>query len=150
MTLSSVDGPPKQVDPFEGPILKIERAKRHITDCNAVINSWAKQLNAQAARIEGKPDPQTGRYAMGWNMPDIDPEIRLTAADAIYNLRSALDQAMSCCAILANKAPDGTYFPHGKDKAGFEKSLARACRHLSQASAQTRWTPARKFLAVFS
>ena len=26
----------------------------------------------------------------------------------------------------------------------------RACRHLSQARAQTRWTPARKFLAVFS
>ena len=25
-----------------------------------------------------------------------------------------------------------------------------ACRHLSQARAQTRWTPARKFLAVFS
>lgn len=28
--------------------------------------------------------------------------------------------------------------------------LTRACRHLSQARAQTRWTPARKFLAVFS
>jgi hypothetical protein len=27
---------------------------------------------------------------------------------------------------------------------------SRACRHLSQARAQTRWTPARKFLAVFS
>jgi hypothetical protein len=28
--------------------------------------------------------------------------------------------------------------------------LARACRHLSQASAHTRCSPARKFRAVFS
>jgi hypothetical protein len=31
-----------------------------------------------------------------------------------------------------------------------ELALTRACRHLSQARAQTRWRPARKFLAVFS
>jgi hypothetical protein len=36
---------------------------------------------------------------------------------------------------------------------GFDPNLdrlIRACRHLSQARAQTRWTPARRFLAVFS
>ena len=36
------------------------------------------------------------------------------------------------------------------DKESILEGYARACRHLSQARAQTRWTPARKFLAVFS
>src|ERR1700722_7207482 len=35
-------------------------------------------------------------------------------------------------------------------KSGIFLAAARACRHLSQARAQARWIPARKFRAVFS
>jgi hypothetical protein len=60
-------------------------------------------------------------------------DLRLTAADALYNLRSALDQAVCCCAVMAQKkSPDGTYFPHGKDQAGFEISLRTKCKKVPE------------------
>jgi hypothetical protein len=56
--------------------------------------------------------------------------MRVTAADVLYNLRAALDQAVSCCAKLAGQSPKDTYFPHGRDKAGFESSLRDKCKKI--------------------
>jgi hypothetical protein len=58
--------------------------------------------------------------------------LRLTAADALYNLRSALDQAVCRSAVLAGKSPKQTYFPHGNDLAGFEAALASKCKKVPQ------------------
>jgi len=60
-------------------------------------------------------------------------DLRLTAADAIYNLRSALDQAVCRCAVLAGTSPKETYFPHGSDLAGFEESIRTKCKKISGA-----------------
>lgn len=120
---------PRLRHPFEGPYLKIERAKRHVADCNAAINEWARNVN-----IQGVPErnPETGEMLSNLTMPESPPEIRLAAADAIYNMRSALDQAVSRCAILAGKSPKNTYFPRGKDLAGFEASLDAKCEEVPQ------------------
>jgi pyruvate/2-oxoglutarate dehydrogenase complex dihydrolipoamide dehydrogenase (E3) component len=44
----------------------------------------------------------------------------------------------------------GLSTPTTAEPVNLKKCDSRACRHLSQARVQTRWTPARKFLAVFS
>jgi hypothetical protein len=67
-----------------------------------------------------------------WLSEPLPSELRLCAADALYNLRSALDQAVCCCAKLAGKSPKGTYFPHGENKAGFEASLRSKCNSVPE------------------
>src|ERR1700738_1305902 len=53
------------------------------------------------------------------------------------------------------RAPIGGKQPYSRKTSTFQsedeaKNFARACGHLSQASAQTKCNPARKFRAVFS
>jgi hypothetical protein len=114
-------------DLFQGPKLKIERAERHIADYRVAFKTFA-----EANRREGIPqtDPNTGEP--GVLFPSIGPlpvidQMRLIAADALYNLRCALDQAV-CRTVPAGKSPKGTYFPHGQDEEGFKISLGEKCK----------------------
>ena len=121
-------------EPFAGPKLKVERAKRHMDDFKTVFRSLN---NTDFVRFklqhEGKPalyrkgGPKTFNVvlASAYKLPD---DLRLIVGDSLYNLRSALDQAASRCAVLAGKSPKRTYFPHGTDKAGFEASIAKNCK----------------------
>jgi hypothetical protein len=119
-----------QSDPFEGPKLKVERAKRHIADYRIAFKAFA-DANVMEAATE--MDNETGETLIIFPpVPPAPSELRLCAADALYNLRSALDQAVCRCAKLACDSPEGTYFPHGKDKTGFEVSLKRKCEKVPQ------------------
>lgn len=121
----------ENVDPFEGPRLKIERAKKHVADFKAA-HQTLEGLNL--VRVIPKIDPETRYFRTTLELTQPLPgELRLTAADALYNLRSALDQGVCRSAVLAGKSPKETYFPHGKDIEGFETALAAKCRKVPQA-----------------
>jgi hypothetical protein len=114
--------------PFDGPKLKIERAKRHLADFRAVFRSLD---NTDFVRYNLEPQAQgSGTDVVLAKEFDFPGDLTLVVGDALYNLRSALDQAASRCAVLAGKSPNRTYFPHGKDKAGFEDSLREKCRQV--------------------
>jgi hypothetical protein len=75
-----------------------------------------------------------------------------SCASVVYVLRAPLRKTVFPAGIAYEQARAA------RGKAGLDPAVSpphssqdtRACRHLSQARAQTRWTPARKFLAVFS
>jgi hypothetical protein len=117
-------------DEFEGPKLKIERAKRHIADFREAFSALS---HSNIMRFEPYVDPETGDDSFKiWQSEPLPSDLRLTAADAIYNLRAALDQAACSCARLAGEPPDGTYFPHGSNKARFEISLREKCQKVPE------------------
>lgn len=117
-------------DPFESPKLKVERAKHHICDYRAASKTL---FEANIIRAHPEVNPETGDLVMIVRLSEPMPGIlRLTAADALYNLRSALDQTVCRCAVLAGKSPKETYFPHGPDKAGFEISLRTKCKKVPE------------------
>lgn len=108
-------------NPFAGPRLKVERANRHIADYRAAFKYFADSNTKIAA---SQSDQHTGIAILDFGpMPSVPDDMRCSGADALYNLRSALDQAMCCSAVSAGESPDGTYFPHGINQRGFEASL---------------------------
>lgn len=116
-----------QKAPFDGPRSKIKRAERHMADFRLVFRS----LNdTDFVRYDLKPNLAASHsfdliLASEFRFPD---DLVLTAADTLYNLRSALDQAACRCAMLAGKTPNGTYFPHGSSKSNFETSIKDKCK----------------------
>jgi hypothetical protein len=125
------DTPPKSIEEiFASPKLKVERAKRHISDYRAVHKTFTE---SGPISITPDVDPKTGNMMvrMIWVKP-VPGDLHITVADALYNLRSALDQAASCCARAASQSAKETYFPHGVDKAGFESSMREKCKKVSE------------------
>jgi len=125
--LSSSEKP----DLFAGPKLKIERAESHIGDYRMAFKAFA-----EAKLLEGIPQCNIQTRKIELFFPPIGPhpavnKLRIIAADALYNLRSALDQ-VACCAVPPGKSPQKTYFPHGKDEAGFKSSLNRVCKKVPE------------------
>jgi hypothetical protein len=109
-------------DPFEGPKLKIERAESHIMDYSAAFKTLAE---SDVVRVHPEFDPETGDVkTIVQRKKALPSDLRLTAADALSNLRSALDQAVSRSTVLARKSPAGTYFPTGTDLGSFKKALS--------------------------
>ena len=117
-------------DLFEGPKLKIARAKHHIADYRS---AFATLRDLNIVRIEPEIDPETRNTVLKVRLAQPMPgDLRLTAADALYNLRSALDQAVCSCVRLVGESPKDTYFPHGSDKARFEVQLREKCKKVPE------------------
>lgn len=113
------------VDAFEGPKLKFQRAQRHVAECNEANRLWAENYHDPGI---AELDATTGETWYHFTMPTaVDPTIRLAAADALYNFRSALDQAISICVALTNNSTKNVYFPHGTDADAFEAAVKRGC-----------------------
>lgn len=106
---------------FEGPRLKIERAKCHIADLEREINAFIK---ANPYSLVIKRDIQAGKQRLmpsdGARIPD---KIALIAGDAIHNLRASLDH-LACDLVRLNGNPtEGVYFPFAKDANGLETQI---------------------------
>jgi hypothetical protein len=111
------DPEPEKASHFKSARLKVERAVSHANEYRAVLDAFVK---SNPIRISAEIDPKTGQPIIkGVFEKPIPDGLFLSAADAIQNLRSALDQAASCCARAAGYSSRNTYFPHGKDEAGF-------------------------------
>src|SRR3954463_2971708 len=71
----------REPDPFEGPKLKIERAKRHIADFREAFKTLA---NSNIMRIDPEIDKETGATRIYARLTQPLPsDLRLTAADAL-------------------------------------------------------------------
>jgi hypothetical protein len=81
------------VEMFHGPRLKIERAKQHISDLSARLNIFA---TSNFYRLDIEKDSDSGHDVLKFTITQSLPEdIALISGDAIHNLRSALDFAVS-------------------------------------------------------
>lgn len=119
-------------DPFDGPKLKVQRANRHILDFRAAVEALF-EANFQTETVM-EADLETGHLlSPKITLPQPSPDMLLTAADAIYNLRSALDQVVCRSVVATGKTPEGTYFPHGKNMEGFNVSISKRCENVPEA-----------------
>jgi len=94
---------------FQNSKLKIERAKKHISDLNFEINGFRKR-NPYKFVIE--QDPQSGNYALTFRVQEKEPYyLPLIIGDVIHNLRTALD-ILACELVQLNGGnADDVYFP---------------------------------------
>jgi len=99
------------MDLFDGPKLKICRATRHLSDYRAAFKAFTE--GPELMQMEPQVDPETGNLRVViWRGPDSLPsELRLTAADALYNLRSALDQGCFGLRRAGRLLGEGHVFP---------------------------------------
>lgn len=75
---------------FHGARLKIERAKKHIRDLNALLVSEAVQGHFHAIQVES--DLDTGCDSLKFELSQAVPEeFMCIVGDALHNLRTALD-----------------------------------------------------------
>ena len=114
------------IDPFRGPKSKVTRARHHAADHYDAIRRMDGTDFTSYRVVPDLADPTKAQLVTG-KRSEIPDLINLSAADALYNLRSALDQAAARCAAIAGRATKNTYFPHGKDRSSFEKSLRKKC-----------------------
>jgi hypothetical protein len=97
------------VKPFDGPRLKIRRAKRHVEDARKEIEGFLSRRPYRLV-IEAGPDPNSWHVVL--RQDELVPyDIALIIGDAIHNLRSALDH-MACELVRAKgKSDDDVVFP---------------------------------------
>ncbi|WP_431283243.1 hypothetical protein ACQW02_00105 [Humitalea sp. 24SJ18S-53] len=105
---------------FNSPHMKIARARTHF---DAYWTAFRRLEGTGFLRVTLQPGGTLNSHnvVVDENRP-IPADLRLNAADVLYNLRSALDQAACCCVPEGKKR--STYFPHGEDKQSFQKYLA--------------------------
>jgi len=78
---------------FDGPKLKIERAKKHINDLDECLLSFSK---TDYYRLWVDKDPHTGHNVLQFKITETLPvETALIIGDALHNLKSALDCALN-------------------------------------------------------
>lgn len=101
-------------DPFYSSYRGILRAQHHIDDLNSNLVTFFKtKPYARVIDPHGDGLHQTHKLKLIRPMPEVFADI---AADAVYNLRAALDRAAYAVTILEGKVrrPRNTYFPFGK------------------------------------
>jgi len=119
---------------YESVCLKIERAKTHVHNLDALIGKFGQQ---NPYRLVGNLDPNTGdsifRFAKVAPLPS---DIPLIVGDAIHNLRSALDHI--AWALFERYKTDPkvkrreVFFPVWQSKQVCEAELARKVKMFGQ------------------
>jgi hypothetical protein len=111
-------------DPFEGPILKLERAKQHIEDFVAQADSFYKKISP---RFFVQDNTKTHERALCVDIDTTVPDhFPLIIGDAIHNLRSALDHlTWEIVKPLNPPRPDEVYFPFCREAKSFEAILTK-------------------------
>lgn len=89
--------------PLDAPKLKVARAKEHLDALDEVLRVffYTKPVSSTTTI-----DPQNRKRILRIEMAlDVPPRISILAADAMYNLRSALDQIAHQLALLGCREP---------------------------------------------
>lgn len=103
---------------FRGAKLKIERAKQHINQINALGQIF---LNTHPHVLSVKLNPETGKDILCIARAEPPPdEFVLILGDAVHNLRTALDHAW--VQILTSPTRDSK-FPFRETKQAFEAAI---------------------------
>ena len=111
---------------FNGPKLKITRARAHIEELTKAISNFSKS-NPYHFITEKDDDPAFSviKLKNGNTLPAV---ISMIIGDAVHNLRSALDH-LACELIITKEGQSalqslkGVYFPIAEDVAKFKKQI---------------------------
>jgi hypothetical protein len=95
---------PSLVDPY----LKTTRAKEHLNSLRRELDLFGK---SDAYTLSPEDDVENGIYRLKVKHEPIPNGIPLIAGDALYCLRSSLDQLVWSLAKLTRAYPQGTQFP---------------------------------------
>lgn len=116
-------------DPFAAPLLKIKRAKQHISDLNGQINAYMAKKPFQLI-IRQYPE-LAELHALVETRHPIPAEFPLLLGDAIHNLRSSLD--LMIFGLIGDKVamPDSLYFPMCKRAGALKDAITRRQMHLA-------------------
>ena len=108
---------------FQGPIVKIQRAAKHINECNEMTKAWSPT----GFGLELIGESQDGERWVYRTFVENAPTLEYAAAlgDAIHNLRSALDILICDIARLRGKAASEVKFPFAANKAALDDILAK-------------------------
>ncbi|MGH9692391.1 MAG: hypothetical protein ACRD4C_15150 [Candidatus Acidiferrales bacterium] len=87
---------------------KLAWAKGHLQLLDIEITKFS---NSQPYTLTREDDLEHGKHVLRFNMWDVPEPITLIAADAIYNMRSCLDQLVWSLACLTVTIPQKTSFP---------------------------------------
>ena len=113
----------KPTEPFQASNLKINWAKRHISDLNAVVAEFAKR---NPYRIVVEESPKIGKYALIIRMREAIPcEFPAIIDDSIHNLRASLD-LLACDLVRLNEGNTANvYFPFASNADGLETAIKK-------------------------
>jgi len=106
-------------DQLRNPKLKIERAKQHVLDAEREIVAFIKSNPYKMfEEVEQKTGDKLVKVKLLRELPGT---VETTTADAVHNLRVALDQ-LACCLAERNGYPGSTntYFPFARSRDAFE------------------------------
>jgi hypothetical protein len=114
--------------PFHGARLKIERTNQHINDLHL---QWREFSKTSPYSVLVNEDPETGDGILQISMDQPAPEgILLIVGDALHNLRSALDYAMSDIEFDTTGARDPhTAFPIRRTRNELVNSVNGGLKH---------------------
>lgn len=115
---------PLAPEPFQGPILKIKRAAKHINECNEMHKAWSPTRVGLELIGESEDRKQWVYTTIVENPATL--EYSLALGDAIHNLRSALDLLICDVARLRGKAVSEVKFPFSADRAALDVILDKA------------------------
>ena len=122
--------PPSGAKPLDlrSPLLKVKRAKQHISDLNA---KRAAFIGSNTYTGAPKFNPETSRTQFVLrDVPAIDPEIRLVLGDVAHNLRTALDHLACELARSVEVADPRVYFPIFKNEEVYKAESPRKTKGL--------------------
>ena len=113
-------------DPFESPFLLLNRAREIREELNARGKAF---FDSEPYATFVDRDPNTGHYLRKMRLTEkLPPSSWPVAADALNNLRAALDQGICATVSLLrpNSPLNGVSFVFGNSQAHFENAVFRA------------------------
>lgn len=117
---------------IDGPKLKLDRAKKHLTDLESACDRF---LDSNPYTIIAKDNPEAEQRQHRLVRAEKPPDcLSLIAGDAVHNLRSALDHLIWQLVIANGGKPDElkTEFPIWRSKSRFESGRPGNAKGISK------------------
>lgn len=115
------------IKPFDGPRLKLRRARYHIGDLAEQIRAYLKR-EPFYLEIEAQKPGENWAFGKKWTLKvreEVPPDFSAVIGDVVHNLRASLD-VLACELVRANgQSDDGVYFPFADSAAELENMIAR-------------------------
>lgn len=129
------------MEPFESARLKIERARRHLSELTSTLEAWQETLPLTISNIEQfkrGPD-KDGQVELGfrydWHCELVPREVGGILGDFIHNLRTSLDLLANDLVQRAGHDPKDVYFPFAKGAGELDAMIKRRRFHLAGSTA---------------
>lgn len=120
---------------FEGPKLKLNRAKKHIEQLDKLIGHY---VAGEPYVLTQKIDPETGLRVFGFEEKiPVPTGITLLFGDAMHNLRTVLDMLVFEVTVANGGNRSYTGFPFHEERRGVETALRKGEMRFAPAPIKT-------------